>query len=167
MTKEEYNERYERLQKDILEAQDEQIRMHAEQEKDFCEIVAERIIQWENSETIHAKELDILNLQRQVEDLKEETKKEDFEEVPPNGFDYVSTDEEDNFETWINQERTKILYVPIVVSRNFDKAKEKDILQLSKDLKEATTETFIECYKCGTEQEDTQRFCVNCSTCLH
>jgi hypothetical protein len=24
----------------------------------------------------------------------------------------------------------------------------------------------IKCYKCDEEQEDTQRFCVNCNTCL-
>ena len=25
---------------------------------------------------------------------------------------------------------------------------------------------MIDCYKCGTKQENTQRFCVKCATCL-
>jgi hypothetical protein len=32
-------------------------------------------------------------------------------------------------------------------------------------VKELTPE-MINCYKCNTEQEDNQRFCVECGTCL-
>ena len=35
-----------------------------------------------------------------------------------------------------------------------------------KDPKYLIVEETIECYKCGEKQESTQRFCVNCATCL-
>ena len=34
------------------------------------------------------------------------------------------------------------------------------------DPKHLVVEETIECYKCGEKQESTQRFCVECGTCL-
>ncbi len=43
---------------------------------------------------------------------------------------------------------------------------ENELAKALAQIKELTPK-IIPCYKCGTEQEDNQRFCVECNACLH
>jgi len=68
MTQEQYNEEYKIIKKKMQETEDVLEDLRARNDEDYCEIRAEIIIQWENSETIYNRDLRILMLQKQISD---------------------------------------------------------------------------------------------------
>ena len=63
MTPQEYNKEQEKLRNNLDKTQSHLNELIEENEKDYCEIRAEKITQWENSEIIARQQIKISNLE--------------------------------------------------------------------------------------------------------
>lgn len=70
MSEQEYEAELDRLRKRKAANEKTLEELVKQNEEDYCEIVAERIIQWENSGTICERDITIHRLRRELEILK-------------------------------------------------------------------------------------------------